>query len=88
MPYWRLFYHFVWTTHGRAPLIQPRIEQDLYPILISKCNELRGCEAIAVNGMPDHAHLIASVPPAISLSKFVKDLKGSSSRFCAYCPDG
>jgi len=81
MPYWRLFYHIVWTTKGRMPFLQPSIEQALYPVLIGKCNDLRACEALAINGMPDHVHMIASVPPAMSLASFVKHLKGTSSRF-------
>jgi REP element-mobilizing transposase RayT len=26
MPYWRMFYHIVWTTKHRAPLITPDLE--------------------------------------------------------------
>ena len=26
MAYWRLFYHFVWTTKNREPLLTPDIE--------------------------------------------------------------
>jgi putative transposase len=30
--------------------------------------------------MPDHIHLIVSIPPKISIAEFVKNLKGGSSR--------
>jgi len=31
--------------------------------------------------MPDHIHLIVSIPPKISIAEFVKHLKGGSSRY-------
>ncbi len=31
--------------------------------------------------MPDHVHVVAAVPPAVTLPDFVKHLKGGSSRF-------
>jgi REP element-mobilizing transposase RayT len=80
MAYWRLFYHLVWATKGRAALLVPEIEDPLYRALIHKADELRGF-VFAANGMPDHAHLVTSIPPSIAPSDFVKHLKGSSSRF-------
>jgi REP element-mobilizing transposase RayT len=79
MPYWRLFYHIVWATEGRLALLTPQIEATLYPVLVSKSNA-QGGRVYAVNGMPDHVHIVAAVPPALALADFVKKLKGSSSR--------
>ena len=31
--------------------------------------------------MPDHVHVIASIPPSISIASFIGQLKGASSRF-------
>ena len=33
MSYWRLFYHAVWSTQDRQPLIDPAWEKDLYGYL-------------------------------------------------------
>ena len=33
MAYWRLFYHFVWTTKNREPLLTPDIEPNVYRFL-------------------------------------------------------
>lgn len=30
MPYWRLYYHFVWATKKRLPLITPEVEGTLF----------------------------------------------------------
>ena len=80
MPYWRLYYHFVWTTKKRWSLIVPQVEDELFGYLIGKAHEMKSI-AHAVGGTADHLHLVASVPPSVSLSDFVARLKGSSSHY-------
>ena len=78
MPFWRAFYHLVWATKNRGPLIQPEIESSLYAYLVGKAAEL-GVFVYAINGWTDHVHLIVGIPPQVSVSDLVKHLKGSSS---------
>jgi REP element-mobilizing transposase RayT len=80
MPYWRLFYHIVWGTKKREPLILPEFESDLHNVVAAKASDL-GAFAYAVGGIGDHVHLVASVPPRISLSDFVGQVKGNSSHW-------
>jgi putative transposase len=80
MPYWRLFYHFVWGTKNGEPLIEPEWTSSLYNVIAAKAADL-GALAHAVGGIETHVHLIASVPPKIALSKFVGQVKGNSSHF-------
>ncbi len=80
MPYWRLFYHLVWTTKGREAIIQPAFEVRLHGAIRAKADEL-GALVHAVGGTDDHVHLVASVPPAISLAQFAGQVKGNSSHF-------
>jgi putative transposase len=79
MAKWRLLYHLVWTTKERAMLITPAMEPFIYQRLAAKCHDLGGY-AFAVNGMPDHIHVITSIPPTVTVSQFLGDLKGASSR--------
>ncbi len=85
MPYWRLYYHIVWSTVKREPLITPHMETELYGYLIGKA---AAQEAIvhAINGTADHVHVVASVPPKVALSTFVGQLKGSSSHHINHLP--
>jgi len=78
MPFWRTYYHLVWATKNREPLITEQVEPRLYAYLVHKAVEL---DAVvhAINGSHDHVHLIASIPPHVSVSQFVKLLKGASS---------
>jgi putative transposase len=80
MPYWRLYYHLIWPTKDRAPLIPTEIEDSLFRIIVDKSEQLRAY-IFAVNGMPDHVHVTAAVPPSIALSEYVRQLKGASSHF-------
>lgn len=75
-----LFYHLVWSTWDRAPLITPDIEKILYreiehEVLLMKC------KVLAIGGIEDHVHLLLEMPPTISVSQSVKQIKGASSLF-------
>ena len=80
MPYWRLFYHFVWGTKSREPLIALEWEDSLHNAIAAKATEL-GAFVHAVGGTEDHVHLVVSVPPKVALSTFIGQVKGNSSHF-------
>ena len=80
MAHWRLFYHFIWTTKNRAPLLTADIEQNLYRFLHAEANKMY-VPFFVIGGTEDHVHALAAVRPAVSPAEFVKQLKGSSSRF-------
>ena len=67
MPYWQTFYHIVWATKNREPLITPDVEAMIYGLIRSKAIGLGGT-VFALNGMSEHVHLVASIPPAIAVS--------------------
>ena len=78
MAFWRLYYHLVWATKNREPIIQPEIEPRLYGYIVNKAAEL-GVYVYAIDGWYDHIHLLVSIPPKHALSYVVKCLKGASS---------
>ena len=78
MALWRTYYHLIWSTSFRQPLVTPEIEQELYGYIIAKSDAL-GCIVHAINGVPDHIHIVVSIPPKISVSEYVKQIKGSSA---------
>jgi putative transposase len=79
MPYTRLFYHVIWATKERMPLITNVNREVIYGAIRAKTAALGGI-AHALNGIDDHVHLVATVPPAIALADFVGQVKGRSSR--------
>ncbi len=78
MALWRLYYHLVWGTKNRQPLIDSKREARLYPYIVSKADSLN-CIIHAINGTDTHVHVVASIPPKIAIAEFVKLIKGSSS---------
>ena len=86
MAFWRLYYHIVWATKEREPLITPALESELYGYLIGKADFL---ESIVhdINGVEDHIHMVVSIPPKLSIADFVRHLKGSSAYHLNHLPE-
>ena len=88
MSYWRLFYHVVWGTKNRLPLIDSAWEADLYGYIWGKATALE-CIPHAINGMPDHLHVAISIPPKLSVATLIGRLKGASTHYVnEEYPDG
>ena len=68
----------VWATRKR-PLITAAIEPELYRYIKAKTKSLDSLFH-AIGGMPNHLHLIVSIPPRYAIADFVKRIKGSNSR--------
>ena len=83
--YSELYYHFIWSTKDRLPLITAEVESRLFGFIRHKCEELR-VVVHAVNVMPNHVHLACSLPRQLSVSEFMEALKGSSSHFINHLP--
>jgi putative transposase len=78
VPYWRLFYHLVWATKGRAPVLTPEMEPTLERSMRTTIDGMRGIPH-AVGFMPDHVNVAASIPPSVTVADVVARLKGASS---------
>jgi putative transposase len=79
MTLWRTYYHFVWATSNRLALITEAREVLLYPYIRTKTRQLE-CHMHEIGGMPDHIHLVVSIPPKLAIAEFVQKIKASSSR--------
>jgi putative transposase len=73
-----LFYHIVWATKGRQPLIGDEEEAIIRRSLKLTFDDLDVIPH-AVSIMPDHVHVVVSAPPKISPAELVKRMKGASS---------
>jgi putative transposase len=79
MPYWRLFYHLVWATKNREPLLVDTRTGVLVRSVQAICTEQR-IILHAIGPMPDHLHVAVSIPPRIAIAELVQRLKGTTSR--------
>ena len=74
------FYHTVFSTKHRANLITPDLEQRLFPFIGGIVRDLR-CTLLAINGMPDHLHLLVRYRADLSHSEMLQQIKGRSSKW-------
>jgi putative transposase len=78
MPFCQLYYHLIWATKDRLPLLTPQVEPAIHNYLRAKAIGL-GATVFALNGVEDHVHMIASIPPKIAVAKFVGQVKAVAS---------
>ena len=72
----RLYFHVVWSTAGRLPALEGRRERAIQCVMTVA--QKFGAHVLACNTMPDHVHLLVSLPP-IDLAHFIGKVKGGSS---------
>ena len=74
-----LKYHIVWITKYRKPVMVGDIASRARD-LIREISRALDVEILKGHVSRDHVHLFVSVPPRISVSDYVKSVKGKSSR--------
>ena len=75
---WMCKYHIVFTPKYRRKVIYNQYRRDLGEILRQLCR-YKGVEIIEGHLMPDHIHMLVSIPPKISVSSFIGYQKGKSA---------
>ena len=75
---WLCKYHIVFTPKYRRKVIYNKYREDLREILKMLC-DWKGVEILEGHLIPDHIHMLVSIPPKISVSSFMGYLKGKSS---------
>lgn len=78
--YSQIYIHVVFAVKGRQNLISKNRKDELYKYItgiITNENQ----KLIAINGMPDHIHILIGLKPNKTLSDLVRDIKANSSRF-------
>jgi len=82
MPHWRIFYHFVWRTKGRRPMLSDAIRQRVFDCIRTTADDM-GAMLCYVGGTENHVHVLVSLPPKFSAAQIAQRLKGVSSRFAS-----
>ena len=84
--YTEFFYHLVWGTRLREPHLTAAVEPAAYGYMRARCQDL-DVFVYALNGMPDHTHLVCDIPPRLSVASVLEQLKGASSYYVNHLPD-
>jgi len=78
--YFALNVHAVFCTKNRQPCIVDEFEEHLWEYLGGIVRQ-NGMKALSIGGVPDHVHVLISLPPSVSVAKAMQLIKGGSSKW-------
>ncbi len=78
--YTQLYIQFVYAVKFRTGLIQASWKDEFYKYSTGIIQKNKH-KLIAINGMPDHVHILIGINPIQSISDLMKDVKGCSSKW-------
>ena len=84
----QIYIQIVFAVKGRQSLIQQSWEEELYKY-ITGIIQNKGQKILAINGMPDHVHILIGMKPSCNLSDLVREVKKASNGFInekKFCP--
>ena len=75
---WHCQYHILWTPKYRYNILTGGLAHDVKNC-IRAFSERSSCEVVELNVQPDHVHLVAVVPPKVSISDYLGIIKGRTA---------
>jgi REP element-mobilizing transposase RayT len=78
--YTKIYIHIIFTVQGRQNLISKQYKDELHKYITGIIQNKKQ-KVIAINGMPDHIHILIGIKPDIALSDLIRDVKANSSKF-------
>jgi len=77
--YSQIYIHVVFAVKGRSNLISPKWKEEIYKYITGIVSN-RTQKLLAINGMPDHVHLLIGLKPDICISDLIREVKSGSSK--------
>jgi REP element-mobilizing transposase RayT len=78
--YSQIHIQIVFAVKYRQALIMPAWEDELYKYITGIITN-KGQKLLAINGMPDHIHILIGMKPSCCLSDLVREVKKASTEF-------
>ena len=82
----QILYHIIFCTKNSVKTLPLTVSDELYGYLWGIIKNKKG-KLFRINGMEDHIHILADLPPTIALADYVRDIKGSSSHWLKNNPN-
>jgi putative transposase len=76
----QIYIQIVFAVQGRQNFIRSSFEEEVYRY-ISGIVTGKEQKPLAVNGMPDHVHVLVGLKPSMRISDLVRDIKNNSTNF-------
>jgi len=74
------YYHCVFSTKERRPLIEKPLQERLWPFLGGIARKHR-MQIVEIGGVSDHVHILLSLPSTMSIAQAIQLIKGGSSKW-------
>ena len=78
--YTQLIYQLVWSTKEREALIPPIFQERLYQYMGGTLRQHHAV-CLEIDGVEDHVHILAGIPPSVAIAKLIREVKVSSSKW-------
>lgn len=78
--YSQIYIQVVFAVKGRDSLISKTWEDELYKYITGIITN-KGQKLLAINGMPDHIHILIGMKPSCCLSDLVREIKKATNEF-------
>lgn len=75
---WHCQYHLVWTPKYRYRILEGAVAQEVHSCIQIFCGQ-KSSDVVELNIQLDHVHLVALVPPKVSISDLMGLLKGRTA---------
>ncbi len=71
--------HIVWHTKTSLPLLTPTVEPLAHRFLKKRIIDEPGAFVHEIGGTETHVHALVTIPPTITISKWIGELKGGTA---------
>ena len=78
--YTQIYYHIVFSTKNRVRCIGKDHRDPLYGYIWGIHKNLK-CHLYRIGGVEDHVHILTSIHPTLSLSKYIEEVKTGSTNW-------
>lgn len=76
----QIYIQYVFAVKGRENLLHPSFEEEIFKYIAGIVSG-KEQKPLAVNGMPDHIHVLVGLKPSMRISDLVRDIKNNSTNF-------
>ena len=76
----QLYIQYVFAEKGRQNLISHSFEKEIYSYIAGIIRN-KDQKPLAINGMPDHVHVLVGLKPIMRISDLIRDIKNNSTNF-------
>jgi REP element-mobilizing transposase RayT len=76
----KIYVHLTFSTKNRQPIIDPKIESELFPYMAKIFRE-NDSPSLTINGIEDHVHCLFLLSKKIPICDVVEEVKKSSSKW-------